>query len=120
MESRRNKRMMHLAIPRSGQAADPQQQNEAKTKITMSCITSIPANGAMVDLKQSSGSSRLKLDRAPRFLQVMAHSPAALRAYVLADAALVRGQLTRRQREQVALVVAESLSWPVAAVPELV
>jgi alkylhydroperoxidase family enzyme len=37
----------------------------------------------------------------------MAKSPAALRAYILADAALVRGQLTRRQREQVALAVAE-------------
>jgi len=37
----------------------------------------------------------------------MAHSPAVLRAYILADAALVRGQLTRRQRKQVALAVAE-------------
>jgi uncharacterized peroxidase-related enzyme len=60
-----------------------------------------------VDLKQGPGNSRLKLAKAPRFLQVMAHSPAALRAYILADAALVRGKLTRRQREQVALNVAE-------------
>ena len=37
----------------------------------------------------------------------MANSPAAFRAYILADAALVRGQLTSRQRKQVALAVAE-------------
>jgi uncharacterized peroxidase-related enzyme len=37
----------------------------------------------------------------------MANSPASLRAYILADAALVRGRLTARQREQVALAVAE-------------
>jgi alkylhydroperoxidase family enzyme len=107
MVSRRDKRMMHLAIPRSGQAADPKQKHEVKTEATMSRITPISANGARVDLKQSPESSRLTLDQAPRFLQVMAHSPAALRAYILADAALVRGQLTRRQREQVARAVAE-------------
>jgi alkylhydroperoxidase family enzyme len=73
----------------------------------MSRLTPIQANGATMDLKPSSGSSSLKLDRAPRFLRVMAKSPAALRAYILADAALVRGQLTRLQREQVALAVAE-------------
>ena len=73
----------------------------------MSGITPIKTNGATVDLKQGPGNSRLKLNKAPRFLQVMAHSPAALRAYILADAALVRGRLTRRQREQVALAVAE-------------
>jgi uncharacterized peroxidase-related enzyme len=37
----------------------------------------------------------------------MANSPASLRAYIRADAALVRGQLTPRQRQQVALAVAE-------------
>jgi len=37
----------------------------------------------------------------------MANSPASLRAYIRAEAALVRGQLTPRQREQVALAVAE-------------
>jgi uncharacterized peroxidase-related enzyme len=65
------------------------------------------ANGASVDLAESPRKGRLNLDRAPKFLQVMAHSPAALRAYILADGALVRGRLTRRQREQVALAVAE-------------
>jgi AhpD family alkylhydroperoxidase len=37
----------------------------------------------------------------------MANSPASLRAYVRAEAALVCGQLTPRQRQQVALTVAE-------------
>ena len=73
----------------------------------MSRLTRIQANGATAELKRSLKSSRLKLDEAPRFLQVMANSPASLRAYLRADAALVRGQLTPRQRQQVALAVAE-------------
>ncbi len=67
----------------------------------------IQTNGATSELKRSLGNSRLKLAEAPRFLQIMANSPASLRAYIRADAALVRGQLTPRQRQQVALAVAE-------------
>ena len=73
----------------------------------MSRLTPIQTNGATSELKRSLKNSHLKLDEAPRFLQVMANSPASLRAYIRADAALVRGQLTPRQREQVALAVAE-------------
>jgi uncharacterized peroxidase-related enzyme len=73
----------------------------------MSRLPPIQANGATSELKRSLKNSRLKLDEAPRFLQVMANSPASLRAYIRADAALVRGQLTPRQRQQVALAVAE-------------
>src|SRR5436190_17938744 len=73
----------------------------------MSRFTPIQMNGASSDLKRSLKNSHLKLDKAPRFLQTMANSPAALRAYLRADAALVRGQLTPRQRQQVALAVAE-------------
>src|SRR5437899_7475125 len=73
----------------------------------MSRLNPIQTNGATSELKWSLKNSHLKLDEAPRFLQVMANSPAALRAYLRADAALVRGQLTPRQREQVALAVAE-------------
>ena len=62
---------------------------------------------ATSELKRSFKSRELQLDEAPRFLQLMANSPASLRAYIRADAALVRGQLTPRQREQVALAVAE-------------
>ncbi len=62
---------------------------------------------ATSELKRSFKNRSLKLDKAPRFLQLMATSPASLRAYIQADAALVRGQLTPRQREQVALAVAE-------------
>ena len=64
-------------------------------------------NGTTSELKRGLKNSHLKLDEAPRFLQVMANSPASLRAYVRAEAALVRGQLTPRQRQQVALAVAE-------------
>src|SRR6266404_1892511 len=73
----------------------------------MSRLTPIQTNGATSELKQSLKNSRLKLDKAPRFLQLMANSPASLRAYLRADAALARGQLTPRQRQQVALAVAE-------------
>ena len=73
----------------------------------MSRLTPIQTNGATSALKRGLKNSRLKLEEAPRFLQVMANSPASLRAYIRADAALVRGQLTPRQREQVALAVAE-------------
>src|SRR4029077_20465447 len=73
----------------------------------MSRLTPIQTNGATSELKRSLRNSRQKLDEAPRFLQIMANSPASLRAYIRADAALVRGQLTPRQRQQVALAVAE-------------
>ncbi|MGO9199293.1 MAG: carboxymuconolactone decarboxylase family protein [Limisphaerales bacterium] len=73
----------------------------------MSRLTPIQTNGATSEHKRSLKSSHLKLGKAPNFLQLMANSPASLRAYILADAALVRGRLTARQREQVALAVAE-------------
>src|SRR2546422_3481366 len=75
----------------------------------MSRLTPIQTNGASSELKRSLKNSHLKLDEVPRFLQVMANSPASLRAYIRADAALVRGQLTPRQRQQVALARAPHL-----------
>src|SRR6266851_8294591 len=75
--------------------------------LIMSRFTPIQTNGATSELKRSLKNSHLKLDEAPRFLQVMANSPASLRAYIRADAALVHGRLTPRQRQQVALAVAE-------------
>jgi uncharacterized peroxidase-related enzyme len=83
------------------------QKNELETELIMSRLTPIQTNGAASELRRTLKNSRLKLDEAPRFLQVMANSPASLRAYIRADAALVRGQLTPRQRQQVALAVAE-------------
>src|SRR5436190_6991217 len=70
-------------------------------------LTPMQTSWATSELKRSFKNHNLKLDEAPRFLQLMANSPASLRAYIQADAALVRGQLTPRQREQVALAVAE-------------
>src|SRR6266516_3940948 len=80
---------------------------QKEAALIMSRFTPIQTNGATSKLKRSLKKSHLKLDEAPRFLQVMANSPASLHAYIRADAALVRGQLTPRQREQVALAVAE-------------
>src|SRR5258708_2347634 len=73
----------------------------------MSRLAPIQSNGAASAIKRSFKTSRLKLAQVPRFLQIMATSPASLQAYIRADAALVRGQLTPRQREKVALAVAE-------------
>ena len=83
------------------------QKNKPKTESNMSRLIPIQTNGAISELKRSLKNSHLKLDEAPRFLRLMANSPASLRAYIRADAALMRGQLTPRQREQVALAVAE-------------
>src|SRR5437773_1083842 len=88
-------------------AAAARQKPKSQTEVIMSRLTPIQTNGATAELKRSLRSSHLKLGKAPNFLQIMAHSPASLRAYICADAALVRGQLTPRQREQVALAVAE-------------
>jgi uncharacterized peroxidase-related enzyme len=73
----------------------------------MSRLTPIQTNGANSELKRSLKHTRLKLKKAPRFFHLLANSPASLRAYIQADAALVRGQLTPRERQQVALAVAE-------------
>ncbi|MGC9941340.1 MAG: carboxymuconolactone decarboxylase family protein [Verrucomicrobiota bacterium] len=42
----------------------------------------------------------------PNYLKLLAQSPAAIKAYVQAEAALGTGQLTRQQRECIALAVA--------------
>ena len=73
----------------------------------MSRLNPIQTNGANSELKRSLKHTRLKLKTGPRFFHLLANSPASLRAYIQADAALVRGQLTPRERQQVALAVAE-------------
>jgi uncharacterized peroxidase-related enzyme len=93
------------------------QKNAPKIEVIMSRLTPVQTSGATSELKRSLKHSRLKLDEAPRFLQVMANSPASLEAYIRADAALERGQLTPRQRQQVALAVTEinAASWTLSA-----
>ena len=73
----------------------------------MSRLTPIQVNGVNSELKRGLKNRRLKLKEVPNFLHLLANSPASLRAYIRADAALVRGQLTPRQRQQVAVAVAE-------------
>jgi len=74
----------------------------------MSRINPIKANQAGPELKRSSqNNTRQKLGEAPNFLRILANSPMALRAYIFAETALERGQLTPRQRAQIALAVAE-------------
>ena len=46
-------------------------------------------------------------DGSQNFLRLLGRSPAALKAFLLAQAALACGALTERQREEIALAVAE-------------
>ena len=43
----------------------------------------------------------------PNFLRILANSPAAARAWLTAEGALAKGRLSEREREQIALAVAE-------------
>ena len=51
--------------------------------------------------------SRPGFEGIPNFLRILAKSPAAALAYMLAEGALAEGRLSGRQREQIALAVAE-------------
>jgi uncharacterized peroxidase-related enzyme len=51
--------------------------------------------------------SRPGYEGIPNFLKILAQSPAAALAYLLAEGALAQGRLSGRQREQIALAVAE-------------
>jgi len=62
---------------------------------------------AFPELIHSLAETSTQLQELPNFIRVLAHSPAALKAYLLADKALADGRITSRQREQIALAVAE-------------
>ena len=47
------------------------------------------------------------LEGIPNFLRILSNSPAAALAYLQAEGALAKGRLSARQREQIALAVAE-------------
>ena len=59
------------------------------------------------EIQELSESLRAKLSEGPRFVHILAKSPIALQAFVEAERALSKGQLTNKQREQIALAVAE-------------
>jgi uncharacterized peroxidase-related enzyme len=51
--------------------------------------------------------ARPGFDGIPNFLRILANSSAAVRAWLAAEGALARGRLSEREREQIALAVAE-------------
>jgi uncharacterized peroxidase-related enzyme len=53
------------------------------------------------------GRGRPDPEGIPNFLRILANSHAAALAYILAESALATGRLSGRQREQIALTVAE-------------
>jgi uncharacterized peroxidase-related enzyme len=58
-------------------------------------------------LQRVLASSHVSFEEVPNFLKLLAKSNAVLKAYVQSDEALLKGRLTPRQREQIALAVAE-------------
>lgn len=84
-----------------------QRNRTGKTEVIMLRIAPIGSHQAGPELKRALKDAHLKLEEAPNFLRVLANSLAALRAYKFVEMALVHGQLTPRQREQIALAVAE-------------
>jgi len=49
----------------------------------------------------------IQVEEIPNFLKILAKAPAAALVYMRVDGTLAAGQLTERQREQIALTVAE-------------
>jgi len=78
--------------------------NELKTMMRLAPIENDQVSR---ELSASLGETATTFTGLPNFLRVLANAPAALKAYVLADAALGHGQTTPRERELIALLVAE-------------
>lgn len=70
-------------------------------------LAPLGSDEASRELSDSLAATATTLSELPGFLRLMAKSPAALKAYVLADDALVHGQITPRERELIALLVGE-------------
>lgn len=70
-------------------------------------LNPIADDQAFGELMRSLAETLTQLEELPNFIRVLAHSPAALKAYLQADQALADGKITPRQREQIALAVAE-------------
>jgi uncharacterized peroxidase-related enzyme len=62
---------------------------------------------ALGTVKELLEKTRVQLGRVPNLYRTMANAPAALEGYLGFRAALVRGQLSDRLREQLALLLAE-------------
>ena len=73
----------------------------------MTPLAPVTGDQTFRELKQSLEETSTQLGELPNFIRVLARSPAALKAYTLVDKALANGQITPRQREQIALAVAE-------------
>jgi uncharacterized peroxidase-related enzyme len=69
----------------------------------------VPIDARQLNLEAQDGFAQLqvKSEEVSNFLQILAQAPAALKAYALADRALAQGQLSIREREQIALAIAE-------------
>jgi uncharacterized peroxidase-related enzyme len=59
------------------------------------------------ELQEMFERGRPALQAIPNFLRILANSPAAALAFLRAEGALAQGRLSGRQREQIALAVAE-------------
>jgi uncharacterized peroxidase-related enzyme len=89
---------------------------QQSTYSLFSQVLNVPAPPLFTPIATSQGSPELQdslrqtgatMEDLPNFLRLLANSPAAVKAYILADGALARGELLPVERELIALVVAE-------------
>jgi|ERR1022692_520877 uncharacterized peroxidase-related enzyme len=70
-------------------------------------LSPIEPNQVSKELQGMLDRGQVGFEEIPTFLKILAKSPAAALAYVRAEDSLAGGQLSEREREQIALVVAE-------------
>jgi uncharacterized peroxidase-related enzyme len=70
-------------------------------------LNPVEPNQAGEELQGILERNHLGFEEIPNFVKILAKSRAAARAYMLAEGALAEGRLSERQREQIALAVAE-------------
>lgn len=89
-----------------GTAPDTENWNQQFTA-NMRHLAPFRSDQASTELRSILGMFRASLDGAPETIGLLAHSPAALKAYLGADYELSHGYLPIRTRELIALAVAE-------------
>lgn len=73
----------------------------------MSRINTLPTENVPSDTKKLFDQVHAKLGRVPNLMQTLGHSPSALRGYLSLNESLSHGTLTAKDRERIALAVAE-------------
>lgn len=73
----------------------------------MTRIATVTADSAVPSVQQMYSAVQKKLGRVPNLMQTLGHSPAALGGYLALNQALSEGELSAKDRERIALAVAQ-------------